>query len=76
MKNECFMVCRDTKIEIWNNDHEKVGTEELNEKVVSGHYHKDKEILMIGTSSGSVLQICDYDRLLKQYKTKNQVKEK
>ena len=68
------MVCRNEKMEIWNMEREKVASEDTEEKVLCGYYVADQELLLSGTHNGRVLQICDYDKMIKEYRKKNQTK--
>ena len=42
MKNNCWMVFRDEKMEIWNMEREKLASEETEEKIVCGYYLADQ----------------------------------
>ena len=51
-----------------------MASEEMEERIICGYYLADQELLIAGTHNGRVLQICDYDKMIKEYRKKNQAK--
>ena len=60
-----FMVFRDEGLELWNPNKECLGKESLSEKVYSGLYLWDEESVLYGSTGGQVVEMFDYEKMMK-----------
>ena len=75
-KNGNFIVFRDESMEIWGADRTMVGSQEMREKTTSVSSSEERDLAVVGSSSGLIIQMTDYVQMMKIYQAKNQAKNK
>ena len=59
------MVFREQCLELWNSNRECLGKEALGEKVHSAMYLWDEESVLYGTAGGQLIEMFDYEKMMR-----------
>jgi len=67
-------VARDKNIEFWSSNKEILKEEAVQEKTVCSAYLSAEELLIYGTSSGTVIEMQNYAKYIKESRKLNEAK--
>jgi hypothetical protein len=66
-----FIIFRDEVLEMWNQNREFLGRETITEKILSALYLPEEESLFYGTNTGQVVEMYNYEKMMKLAKDRN-----